>query len=172
MAGKTQLKTIDMSGYKDRMSPSGIILSGPLTIFKSETDKKKALGHAKLHSRTPKAPDTSFLCSAVKGSQISKKANYIAGVCPSKHKVALNGSKTATTGISKPVKTKPTPGVTGVFTRDGGFELVPFVKSQAEVNQKITAGKLSPASKIAYRDSKGQVHTGTVMELHKIMPKA
>jgi hypothetical protein len=160
------------SPAKKTEGPSGII---PVqwTLDSPQWKKRVAkMAHAgKLPTHTPKAPDMSFLCDASKGNQNSKKANFVAGICRTKPAVAIGGSKTATTGTLKPSPSKPTPGMTAVFTRNGGFELVPFVKSQAEVTQKIAEGKLSPASHIAYRDNNGQVHTGTVIELNKILPK-
>jgi len=170
-----------MSAYKGRISDSGIIMSGPLQIFSSEKDKKKALSLAKLHPRTVKPLDASFLCDAKKANQLNKNANRIAGICDSRHKVALNGSKTATTGTS-PNKVKVSklsyPGLQMGASRGPGKitpTAVPLqeyqgnrvVNGRKEVLDLIAKGKIAPNTKIAFRDRSALMHVGRATDILK-----
>lgn len=130
--------------------------------------KRKGLAKLDSHAHVSHPP---LLATCKDNQKIQKKAAFIAGVCDAPHKIAMKGNTTATTGTQKPAKVKPSPAFTAFFTRDGGFELAPFMKSKAEVTKKITEGQLSPASPIAYRDRNGQIHTGTVMEINKLLPE-
>ncbi|MFO1520277.1 MAG: hypothetical protein U1F57_11560 [bacterium] len=101
------------------------------------------------------------------------------------HVSSFRGPFAATTGKTKEQISSPQPGLTMSYVRNPGskgveakavpvaeFKGARVVHGKSEVYELIGQGKLSPFSKVAYRDLQGRFHTGQASDANfmKKMP--
>ncbi|HEX5035424.1 MAG TPA: hypothetical protein VFW62_13170, partial [bacterium] len=103
-----------------------------------------------------------------------KGAKHIAKAPPvstSRHAAVLKNSKLAK---RKPVHAKPQPGLAAAYVSRPGqtpvFEPVQVVKTQAQLNAMLRKGNIDLLSAVAYCDRRGQLHTGSVLEIYSMLP--
>ena len=135
----------------------------------------------KLAKSTPRSLDTIPVRFDYFNSPSFKKARdyqpkwkkHVAQVPPmakTYHAELLKKSKLA----KRPVRPKPQPSLTASYVARPGqtpqFEPARVVKNQAQLNDLLRKGNLDLLSAIAYCDRRGEVHTGSVLEIYSMLP--
>lgn len=86
------------------------------------------------------------------------------------HAELLKKSKLA----KKPKVEKPQPTLVAAYTSRPGqipeFEPARVIRNQAQLNDLLAKGNLDLLSAIAYCDRRGEVHTGSVLEIYSMLP--
>ncbi len=99
-----------------------------------------------------------------------KHVAMVPPVAKSYHADLLKKSKLA----KRPVYAKPQPSLTASYVARPGqtpqFEPARVVKNQAQLNDLIRKGNVDLLSAIAYCDRRGEIHTGSVLEIYSMLP--